>query len=656
MLNVQCVFLGGNTANTVRAYHWVLVAFSTSGTVFFGDSLTASLPKNLRALVEPYYIARFPDTEMPGIYNCSVDQEFPNFPRQKTDGYLCGYICLLVMMASLNEQLTRCIFSKNKISSNMGLLKFPYKYPCFVRNLLQTIYCDKAISINHFLSNIDKNVLFKNSPLLLPGPKLQSIPRKHKDISPSGGDQHQFKKVSLRKKKTTVTADKKMNLKKENSDKNKERDIRNDEDTGNDEVIGNEHDYGKQNEHGEKEQESTNNHGEIILNKVYTFKRSHDLLDPYVWKCFGRRVKKKQYQTFRCAVDSCSAIKKVRTLGFSVSLIIQRYTPESNMETIYLTKHSCKNEEIKLNQNISVESEERAKPEHAKIPDKQEEAHNQSETIDKHEQFECLQCKVMFKRMSELRYHTILKHSSFMSKHMIQLDKLEISLSKLPFMSWCQQCDFLTNSVQELKDHQQTVHVENMDYSCTVCNFKTEKYRNFNDHMKFKHFIYEDKQSSCDYCDFGPSLPYYLDLHKRITHPAEFTCYHCGKCFINQFERNCENSQHKEFVKHLRSEHNLTNYFCCQCGYETDKIREFATHAHVQQMLLDDVEEIYPVIKDGNENLMKDRSESESDLNVSNSSKSTSDAFDNTKCIHQVRSILFRWAPFYINSAGVSGL
>ena len=191
-----CV-LGGNTANTVGAYHWVLASFSPNGVVFFGDSLTTNLPTNLRALLEPYYNARFPDTEMPGIYNCSVEREFPNFPRQKTDGYLCGYICLLVMMASAHEQLTRCLFSKNKISSNLNLLKSPFKYPCYVRHVLQTLYCDKTIFVNRFLSVIEKNTLFQNSPLLLPGPK----DRRRNDILPS---QHPFTKVSSRKRKSKV--------------------------------------------------------------------------------------------------------------------------------------------------------------------------------------------------------------------------------------------------------------------------------------------------------------------------------------------------------------------------------------------------------------------------------------------------------------------
>ena len=59
---------GGEDANTVLAYHWVLGVFSPDGVCFYGDSLPGALPTNIRSLLEPYYTARFPDTPMPEIF------------------------------------------------------------------------------------------------------------------------------------------------------------------------------------------------------------------------------------------------------------------------------------------------------------------------------------------------------------------------------------------------------------------------------------------------------------------------------------------------------------------------------------------------------------------------------------------------------------
>ena len=105
--------------------------------------------------------------------------------------------------------------------------------------------------------------------------------------------------------------------------------------------------------------------------------------------------------------------------------------------------------------------------------------------------------------------------------------------------------------------------------------------RDFNDHLKFQHWVYEEKKLKCKHCNFGPSSKYVLDMHVRDLHPRGYTCYSCGKTFRNLFETSGE---HFEFVKHLRSAHGLTNYFCHQCGFETDRIIKFATHEHVQHM------------------------------------------------------------------------
>ena len=146
-------------------------------------------------------MARFPNTEMPGIFNCSDAKGFPNYPKQETDYYLCGYICLLVMMASVHDKLTSCIFSKMKLPSKLVLLALPYNYPRFVRHVLQHLYIFSTVNPMYFLSKRDQTCLNASAMMMMvPGPKVLAESNKT-DNSSNRGNQLPFKIVSSRKRK-----------------------------------------------------------------------------------------------------------------------------------------------------------------------------------------------------------------------------------------------------------------------------------------------------------------------------------------------------------------------------------------------------------------------------------------------------------------------
>ena len=123
----------------------------------------------------------------------------------------------------------------------------------------------------------------------------------------------------------------KINSKKEHRKQHSECSDKNNDDVGNeqnkpdehsefsdtDKVVGNEKEQNKHKEHSEKEQDRSNNSGQVTLNKVYSVKRSEDFPndDSFVWKPFGRKQKKAKYQTFKCIADPCSALKKARIMG-----------------------------------------------------------------------------------------------------------------------------------------------------------------------------------------------------------------------------------------------------------------------------------------------------------------------------------------------------
>ena len=146
--------------------------FSPEGQCFYGDPLkSVQIPANLPETLNPYYKARF-GKDLTYIFNCSVEEKFPNFPRQCSDAHCCGYVCLLVMMLAKEPKFLEYILSSKTIKGGPRFLKYPGYYPEFLKQLFQMFSKEKDIKLPLIICRQDvKNIViqvgvWKTTPFL----------------------------------------------------------------------------------------------------------------------------------------------------------------------------------------------------------------------------------------------------------------------------------------------------------------------------------------------------------------------------------------------------------------------------------------------------------------------------------------------------------
>ena len=202
-------------------YHWIVCLFSPEGQCFFGDPLNSvKIPANLPETLNPYYEARF-GKKLDYIFNCSVEDKFPNFPRQLSDAHCCGFVCLLVMILAKQPKYIEFILSANKIVRGPRFLKFPGYYPEFLRQLFQALSAEEEIRLGFVLAKQEVSNLIKQAGLwartpfvrekALKGsePLISNLAAEESQNNEGKEQQSQFKKVMNKKKsfKSFVVAD-----------------------------------------------------------------------------------------------------------------------------------------------------------------------------------------------------------------------------------------------------------------------------------------------------------------------------------------------------------------------------------------------------------------------------------------------------------------
>ena len=327
---------------------------------------------------------------MPNIYNCSREIEFPNYPTQRGDGYICGYVCLLVMITAKEEKLIRCIFSSNRISPKITFVKHPSRFPGYLRSLLQAVYIEKTARISNIISKIDMCVLIKNEHLMkVPFAKLRSVDKQNKSetrsknnddgVLPTSNPCRGFRVPSqnIRKPSTRINSEKAnseshsagkaeskragnlseskkvkaMHTKKKKKEYEYEA---NKEDRLNDSLAKNFESNSKETENVvpgntptcKINLESMHQKGSdpIVnrLNESFIHLRGDNFPnnDSFIWKPVGKKKKSTCFQMFACDINGCNGMKKVRMFGNNRSF--RKHSQSSNkIEVIYLQVHSC---------------------------------------------------------------------------------------------------------------------------------------------------------------------------------------------------------------------------------------------------------------------------------------------------------------------------
>ena len=162
--NYALSFSGPRAVNdSLIGYHWVVCLFSPEGQCFYGDPLNSvRIPANLAETLNPYYHARF-NKELDYIFNCSVEEKFPNFPRQLSEAHCCGYVCLLVMFLAKEPKFLEFILSAKKILRGPRFLKYPGYYPEYLRQVFQVFAVEKEARLSLILAKQDVSNIVKQS-------------------------------------------------------------------------------------------------------------------------------------------------------------------------------------------------------------------------------------------------------------------------------------------------------------------------------------------------------------------------------------------------------------------------------------------------------------------------------------------------------------
>ena len=136
-----------------------------------------------------------------------------------------------------------------------------------------------------------------------------------------------------------------------------------------------------------------------------------------------------------------------------------------------------------------------------------QEVDSSSGAIPKQNNFKCEQCKFSCTNMNFLNKHIRQEHISTLFP--------------------CVICDTQARSIQELRDHEKSIHNKDNTSKCGLCNFKSANSDSLNDHMKTHSNLSTVK---CDICTTYFTQPESLEVHKVKKH--DIGLYPCNDCGV----------------------------------------------------------------------------------------------------------------------------
>jgi uncharacterized C2H2 Zn-finger protein/very-short-patch-repair endonuclease len=114
----------------------------------------------------------------------------------------------------------------------------------------------------------------------------------------------------------------------------------------------------------------------------------------------------------------------------------------------------------------------------------------------------------------------------------------------------CQQCDYVSKRLGDLKKHVKQVHDKIKDFRCPQCDYKTSRSGNLKQHIKDVHSKIKDFE--CHICDYKASQS--ISLTKHIKTCTGGRTGSAGEC---QIENRLREMRVDEFT--MRTSHELKN-------------------------------------------------------------------------------------------------
>ena len=133
----------------------------------------------------------------------------------------------------------------------------------------------------------------------------------------------------------------------------------------------------------------------------------------------------------------------------------------------------------------------------------------------------------------------------------------------------CNQCDYESEILKELKGHQNEKKHEGMKFQCHLCKYRATLQSNLKIHVQAMH---ECQTYNCDVCSFSASTPQTVVWHKKAKHPGSTrkkTCAACAKLLREGLKGKstvvkCSSCSE---LTHLRCAKNAPiPFYCCKCA------------------------------------------------------------------------------------------
>ena len=188
--------------------------------------------------------------------------------------------------------------------------------------------------------------------------------------------------------------------------------------------------------------------------------------------------------------------------------------------------------------------------------------------------YPCDHCNYEATQKSALKRHKQSQHGVMgtlnVEGNYIPSQKTENELHNL----YCDQCEFVTSSMQNLKQHRTFVH-QGKGYPCDQCQYVAHMPSSLKVHKESKH---EGIRYPCEQCEYKATQRSALKRHYQTKHDiVSYTCN--GQSQSSYITQDIQGSFHScdecQYVtantanlrQHKRSKHEGIRYPCDQCSY-----------------------------------------------------------------------------------------
>ena len=142
----------------------------------------------------------------------------------------------------------------------------------------------------------------------------------------------------------------------------------------------------------------------------------------------------------------------------------------------------------------------------------------------------------------------------------------------------CEQCNYTSATLSDLKRHQENNHTEDTTYLCDQCDFTTPNDTEMDNHMARSHTGKDKTKFSCEICQIETNTAEKLRAHYDSEHetPQHQDIFACDECNF-EAETAAKVKEHSKI--HLKTEASVeANVACDKCEYVAESANDLATH------------------------------------------------------------------------------